>query len=88
MPTGAFVLRQRLKHVGHDAGDLLDVAGRGGTTNGRVGLHAKALHAEGESPSADVQNNDARGRASAILIAVLLSRQSPFVDRVVLAAIN
>lgn len=47
MPVDLVVLRQRLKHVGHDAGDLLDIVGRGRATNWGIGLHAKALHAEG-----------------------------------------
>jgi hypothetical protein len=91
MPARLVVLRERLEHVGYDAGNLLDIVGRGRATNCGVGLHAKALHAEGKSPSADGPDNDAHGRASAILIAVLLSRQSPFVpfvDVVVLAPIN
>jgi hypothetical protein len=54
MPAGFVVLRKCLKHVGHNAGYLLDIAGREGATNYGVGLHAKALHAEGKFPSADV----------------------------------
>jgi hypothetical protein len=78
MPARVVVLQQRLKHVGHDAGDLLDIVGRERTTNRGVGLHAKTLHAESESPFADVQNNDARGRVSIILVGTSLSRQSAF----------
>ena len=88
MSAGLVVLRECLEHVGNDAGDLLDIVGRERATNRGVGLHAKALHAESESLSADVQDYDAHRRASAILIAVLLSRQSPFVDLVGFAPIN
>lgn len=78
MPADVFVLRQRLEHVGYDDRDLLDIVVSEGTTNGGVGLHAKTLHAEGESPSAEVQGNDAQGRAPAILIPPPPSRQSAF----------
>jgi hypothetical protein len=88
MPARVVVLRERLEHVGYDAGNLLDIVGRGRATNCGVGLHAKALHTAGKSPSADGPDNDAHGRAAAILLVGLLSRQSPFVDRVVLAPIN
>jgi hypothetical protein len=54
MPAGFVVLRKCLKHVSHNAGDLLDIVGRERATNYGIGLHAKALHAEGKSPSADV----------------------------------
>lgn len=73
-----FFLCQRREHVGNDDRDLLDIVASEGKTNGEVGLHAKTLHAKGESPSAEVQGNDAKGRAPAILIPPPPSRQSAF----------